>query len=113
MIYKTIENALRASKKSGLALYYPELGEKIVTRMYKGRYFILYCNYFDTPEWRVREVARGGGSWSADFCGHRSFADALWSLRWIIGDDAHKAAGTGSYAGLGRKARKLAREVRK
>lgn len=112
MSYRTIEAARRASDKSGFKLFYPELGEKIETRLYKGRYFIISCNY-DGPEWRVRETfSPGGGSMAATFCTHRSFAEALYALRWLIQDNAHREAGTGFYAGLG-KAKREAKKPRR
>ena len=111
MSYRTIEAAMRASEKSGYKLFYPECGEKVETRLYKGRYFIISCNY-DGPEWRVREtLSPGGGSMAATFCTHRSFAEALSALRWLIQDDAHREAGTGFYAGLGKA--KRTREAKK
>ncbi len=106
MSFRTMAGALRKAEENGFKLFYPELGEKIETRLYKGRYYIIFCDY-SGPEWRVKEVFPDGGAMSASFGTHRTLADALHNLRWLIQDEAHRKAGTGYYAGLSRKARGL------
>lgn len=98
MSYRTMGTAMRQAERNGYKLFYAEFGEFPVSRLYKGKYFILsrpetylppHSTYdgSEARRWLLRHVAPDGGVWSADCQDHLTFAGALAAMRWIIKDD--------------------------